>query len=186
MTARRLTLLAMLAGAALVVAMAWNRPNIQFIWNASASVPIGLYRIVPAGHLEVTDLAVVMPPDELAAFLDERRYLPRGLPLIKRVLALGGTTVCRSGTDIIAYDMTWGQARHRDGQGRPLPVWQGCRMLGDREALFMNWEVPDSFDSRYFGALPISSVVGRAIPLWTTDDPDPAADELHKPASKEP
>jgi hypothetical protein len=66
----------------LIVVPAWSRPDIRFIWNASASVPIGLYRIVPGNHVDVTDLAVVMPPAELAAFLDERRYLPRGLPLI--------------------------------------------------------------------------------------------------------
>ena len=102
MTARRWTLRTMLAGTALIVAPAWSRPDIRFIWNASASVPIGLYRIVPAKRVDVTDLAVVMPPDELAAFLEDRGYLPRGLPLIKRVLALGGTTVCRSGTEIIA------------------------------------------------------------------------------------
>ena len=86
---RHMTLLSMLAGAALIVVPAWSRPDIRFIWNASTSVPIGLYRIVPGDQVDVTDLAVVMPPAELAAFLDERRYLPRGLPLIERVLALG-------------------------------------------------------------------------------------------------
>lgn len=186
MTARRATFIAMLAGTALIVVPAYSRPDIRFIWNASASVPIGLYRIVPAGRIDVTDLAVVMPPDELAAFLDERRYLPRGLPLIKRVLALGGTEVCRFGADIIAYGASYGQARVRDTRDRPLPVWQGCRTLRDDEAFFMNWDSPDSFDSRYFGPLPVSTIVGRAIPLWTTDDFDPAADSLRDPVSDEP
>lgn len=170
MTARRLTILSMLAGAALIVLPAFARPDIRFIWNVSASVPIGLYLIVPADRIEVTDLAVVMPPDELAGFLDERGYLPRGVPLIKRVLALGGTTVCRSGSSVIAYGMTYGNARAEDTRGHPLPVWQGCRRLGDGEAFFMNWDSPDSFDSRYFGPLPLSTVVGRAIPLWTDED----------------
>ena len=186
MTARHATLLAMLAGAALIVAPALSRPDLRFVWNASASVPVGLYRIVPADRLDVTDLAVVMPPDELAAFLAERGYLPRGVPLIKRVLALGGTEVCRRGSTIVAYDTTYGEARERDTRGRPLPVWQGCRTLGDGEAFFMNWDSPDSFDSRYFGPLPLSTVVGRAIPVWTTDDPDPAAESFREPVSDEP
>lgn len=186
MTARRWTLRTMLAGTALIVAPAWSRPDIRFIWNASASVPIGLYRIVPAKRVDVTDLAVVMPPDELAAFLEDRGYLPRGLPLIKRVLALGGTTVCRSGTEIIAYGATYGSARKRDTRGRSLPAWQGCQTLREGEAFFMNWDSPDSFDSRYFGPLPLSTVVGRAIPVWTTDDPDPAAEFLREPVSDEP
>lgn len=170
MTAPRLTILSMLAGTALIVLPAFARSEIRFIWNASASVPVGLYRIVPADRIEVTDLAVVMPPDELAGFLDERGYLPRGVPLIKRVLALGGTTVCRSGGAVIAYDATYAEARARDTHGRPLPVWQGCRRLDDGEAFFMNWDSPDSFDSRYFGPLPLSTVIGRAIPLWTDED----------------
>ncbi|MFK0209154.1 S26 family signal peptidase [Agrobacterium sp. NPDC090283] len=161
-------------------------PAKKLIWNASASVPVGLYWIVCADRLDVTDLAVVMPPDDLASFLDERRYLPRGLPLLKRVLALSGTTVCRNGAEITAYGMTYGQARERDGQGRPLPVWQGCRTLRAGEAFFMNWDAPDSFDSRYFGPLPLSTVVGRAIPLWTTDDPDPVVETFREPVSDEP
>ncbi|WP_340584125.1 S26 family signal peptidase [Brucella pseudogrignonensis] len=186
MTARRMKLLAMLAGTVMIALPLWNPPAIRMIWNASASVPVGLYRIVSANHLDVTDLAVVLPPADLAGFLDERRYLPRGLPLLKRVLALSGTTVCRNGAEITAYGMTYGQARERDGQGRPLPVWQGCRTLRADEAFFMNWEAPDSFDGRYFGPLPLSTVVGRAIPLWTTDDPDPVVESFREPVSDEP
>jgi conjugative transfer signal peptidase TraF len=186
MTARRLTLIAMLVGTALIAAPALHRPNLSVIWNASASVPVGLYRIVPAGRINVTDLAVVRPPDELAAFLDERGYLPRGLPLIKRVLALGGTTVCRSGAKITAYGTPYGKARALDTRGRLLPVWQGCRTLRDGEAFFMNWDSPDSFDSRYVGPLPVSAIVGRAVPVWTTDDPDPAVESFLEPVSDEP
>ncbi|WP_234053412.1 MULTISPECIES: S26 family signal peptidase [unclassified Xanthobacter] len=186
MTRRALTLAAMLAGVTLVVAPAWSRPDIRFVWNASASVPVGLYRIVPGATVDVTDLAVVMPPAELAGFLDARGYLPRGLPLVKRVLALSGTEVCRTGADIIAYGMAYGRAWERDRRSRPLPVWQGCRTLRKDEAFFMNWDSPDSFDSRYFGPLPLSTVVGRAIPLWTTHDPDPATEAFRVPVPDAP
>ncbi len=181
MTARRLTILSMLAGTALIALPVWNPPNIRLIWNASASVPVGLYRIVPGNHVEVTDLAVVMPPDGLAGFLDERRYLPRGLPLLKRVLALGGTEVCRVANAIIAYDMSYGRALERDREGRPLPVWQGCRTLADGEAFFMNWDSPDSFDSRYFGPLPVTTIVGKALPLWTNDNAYELTTDVRKP-----
>ncbi len=182
MTARGLTILTMLVGTALIALPVWKPSETRFIWNASASVPIGLYRIVPGNHVDVTDIAVVMPPDDLADFLDERRYLPKGLPLLKRVLALGGTEVCRVGSAIIASDMSFGRARERDNQGRLLPTWQSCRMLADGEAFFMNWDSPDSFDSRYFGPLPVKTIVGKALPVWTTDDPDRLANDVRKPA----
>lgn len=162
----------------LIMRMAKNRTIVPHAANSLA--------IVPGDQVDVTDLAVVMPPAELAAFLDERRYLPRGLPLIKRVLALGGTTICRRGSAIIAYDGIYGQALARDTRGRPLPDWQGCRTLHDGEAFFMNWDSSDSFDSRYFGPLPITTIIGRAIPVWTTGAADPAAEFLRAPVSDEP
>jgi hypothetical protein len=70
----------------------------RFVWNASASVPIGLHSVHPARHLTVAALAVAYPPEPLAGWLAERRYLPRGVPLLKPVLALDGQTVCRVGS----------------------------------------------------------------------------------------
>lgn len=94
------------------------------------------------------------------------------MPLIKRVLALPGANVCRQGPTIIAYDRAYGEARERDRLGRPLPSWQGCRMLAESEIFLMNWDAPDSLDSRYFGPLPVTSIVARALPLWTDADGD--------------
>lgn len=174
MTARGLTLAIMTGGVLLVAAPVWSGHAPRFIWNASASLPVGLYRITPATGIAVTDIAVVMPPDGLATFLDARGYLPRGLPLLKRVLALGGRTVCRHGNDIYAYGARYGQARTQDTNGRPLPVWQGCRTLRDDEAFLMNWDAADSFDGRYVGPLSVTTIVGRAVPVWTADGIDPA------------
>ena len=83
------------------------------------------------------------------------------------LLALPGQTVCRTGLTIAVDGIEMGQARERDGPGRPLPVWQGCRTLGAGEIFVMNWQSADSFDGRYFGPIPASSVIGRAIPVWT-------------------
>ena len=43
------------------------RPVPKLIWNASASVPIGLYAVRPTGVHHVGDLVVVRPPEALAA-----------------------------------------------------------------------------------------------------------------------
>ena len=63
-----------------------------------------------------------------------------------------------------------GAARERDRRGRPLPVWQGCREVPQGELFLMNWDEPASLDGRYFGPLPITAVVGRAVPLWTFEE----------------
>ena len=142
----------------------------QYIWNASNSVPIGLYRVRPATTLALTELVAVQPNDLLAAFLDINGYLPIGVPLLKRVLALPGQTVCRNGLTIAVDGIDVGQARERDGRGRALPVWHGCRVLADGDVFVMNWQSADSLDSRYFGPLPASTVIGKAVPVWIDEE----------------
>lgn len=169
---RTAIVLTALVSSTLVVEPVWRNDGPAFIWNASASVPIGLYRLAPVGRLEALELVVVEPPETLATFLAKRGYLPRGVPLIKRVLAVASDKVCRHGAIITAFDREYGEARERDRQGRPLPVWKGCRTLADGEVFLMNWDAADSLDGRYFGPLPASSIVARALPVWTDDDGD--------------
>jgi conjugative transfer signal peptidase TraF len=142
----------------------------RLIWNASASMPIGFYTIAPAERLDVTDLVVVNAPEPLASFLAERRYLPLGVPLLKRVAALPGQQVCRRGAHVTVDGIDMGNALARDRLGRELPAWRGCRRIADNEVFLMNWWVEDSLDGRYFGPLPATSIVGRALPLWTDEE----------------
>ena len=141
-----------------------------FIWNASNSVPIGLYRVQPATQLTVTELVAVQPSDLLAAFLDLNGYLPIGVPMLKRVMALPGQTVCRNGSTIAVDGVDVGDAHERDGHGRPLPAWQGCHVIADGDVFVMNWQSADSLDGRYFGPLPASAIIGRAVPVWTDEE----------------
>jgi conjugative transfer signal peptidase TraF len=141
-------------------------PLPRLIWNASASVPIGLYAMHPVGKLQLSELVVVRAPPALAQFLAERHYLPIGVPMLKRVLALSGQTVCRWGRTVIVDGVSMGDALDRDSEGRKLPVWQGCRQIGHGEIFLMNRQSQDSFDVRYFGPLPVTSIAGEATPLW--------------------
>jgi conjugative transfer signal peptidase TraF len=167
---RTATFLATLAATTVELSTIGAKPATHYIWNASDSVPIGLYRLRPTGNLFVTELVAVDPPEPLAIFLESRRYLPSGIPLLKRVLALPGQTVCRDQLSI-TIDKTWvGEARERDSQGRPLPIWQGCHVVADGEVFLMNWQSADSLDGRYFGALPMSAIIGKAEPLWTGEE----------------
>jgi len=144
----------------------------KLIWNASASTPIGLYVIRPVERVEVTDIVAVDAPAPLAAFLEQRGYLARGVPLLKRVAGLRGQKVCRNGRAITVDGLTMGAALERDRHGRDLPVWRGCRRIADGEVFLMNWQVRDSLDGRYFGPLPAAAVIGRATPLYTDEDGD--------------
>ncbi len=141
----------------------------KLVWNASASVPIGLYAIRPIERLEVADLVLARPPEPLAAFLADGGYVPLGVPLLKRVAALPGQTVCRDGREVTVDGVTLAVARERDRMGRPLPHWNGCRSLVDGEVFLLNRDAPSSLDGRYFGPLPANAIVGRASLIWARE-----------------
>ncbi|MDF0601654.1 conjugative transfer signal peptidase TraF [Psychromarinibacter sp. C21-152] len=144
----------------------------KLIWNTSASAPVGLYAVTSDKDLSVGDLVVVDPPKSLAIYLDERGYLPHGVPLLKHIVALPGQRVCRDGAVVTVDDITMAQAQPSDRFGRDLPIWQGCRIVAKTELFLLNPSHPDSLDGRYFGALPADAVIGRAIPILTDEDGD--------------
>ncbi|GAA0631463.1 S26 family signal peptidase [Sphingomonas ursincola] len=144
----------------------------KLIWNASASTPIGFYLIRPTERIAVTNLVALEAPEPLAAFLEQRGYLARGVPLLKRVVALPGQRVCRIGRTVTVDGLPMAAALERDRFGRELPVWRGCRRIADGEVFLMNAQVRDSLDGRYFGPLPAAAIIGRATPLYTDEDGD--------------
>ena len=169
MKARVTTLAAMVGGIALVSFSTFFRLSPALVWNASNSVPVGLYRVHSAGQIAIHDLVAVSPPERLAELLSKGHYLPRGAPMLKRVGALGGQIVCREGVLITIDGDVVAVAQEHDRRGRPLPAWHGCHALSEDEFFPMN-AAPDSLDGRYLGLLPRSAIVGHAVPLWAPND----------------
>ena len=169
MMSRPVIVTVMIAAVALIALTIGPKPVPLLVWNGSASAPLGLYSVQPADELIINDLVVAMPPEPLATFLAEGGYLPRGVPPIKRVLALSGQSLCRHGLHISVDGIDMGLAREHDRHGRSLPTWKGCRVIGDGELFLMNWDEPASLDGRYFGSIPSSSILGRAVRLWTVE-----------------
>ncbi|RSU61407.1 S26 family signal peptidase [Sphingobium yanoikuyae] len=159
------TAIAVQAFAVLFIAVAILDPFPRVIWNASASAPIGLYRIHPDRDPAIGALVAVAPPARWSRWMAGRGYLPEGVPLLKHVAAKAGQRVCRKGDVVTVDGHPVASARARDGRGRPLPVWRGCRTLEPGQLFLLNPSVPDSLDGRYFGPLPASTVIGRATPL---------------------
>lgn len=147
----------------------------HLVWNASPSIPTGLYAIRGKASLRVGERVAIEPPPELRRLMRERGYLPDGVPLLKRIAAVSGQRVCRFAHGVTIDGTLVGVARARDRAGRPLPAWFGCRKLRTGELFVMNPAAPDSFDGRYFGPLSIDDVIGRAMPVST----DEAGDGRH-------
>ncbi|WP_265519110.1 S26 family signal peptidase [Nitratireductor luteus] len=155
-----------LASASLVGFSAFAEPTPWFVWNASASAPVGLYRVLP-GALRHGDLVLVYPPEGVAKLAAKRGYLPAGVPLIKRVVAMDGDRVCALRGTIFVNDAAIAYQRKADRAGRALPHWRGCRDLTKDELFLLMKTVPESFDSRYFGPVTSVHIIGRLTPLCT-------------------
>ncbi|MGQ0581903.1 MAG: S26 family signal peptidase [Reyranella sp.] len=166
MTGRMRVLVTTLAGVGLLAFTFGSPPLPLYMWNASASVPVGLYRLQSTDQRYITELVAVLPSEPLSTFLVDGNYLPPGVPMLKHVLALPGQIVCRHGFTVLVDAIAMGVARERDGRGRPLPAWQGCRVVAQGELFLMNWQSADSLDGRYFGPILASAVIGRAHPVW--------------------
>lgn len=158
--------------AASFTAVAVFDPLPRVIWNASASAPLGLYRIQPDRDPQLGALVVARPPEPLGQWMAERGYLGEDVPLLKHVSAKAGQRVCRIGRVVSVDARPVAVALTRDRLGRPLPVWQGCRTLAAGELLLLNPAHSDSLDGRYFGPLRASAVLGRAIPILTRETPN--------------
>jgi conjugative transfer signal peptidase TraF len=145
-------------------------------WNASASIPPGLYRLShrPARR---GDLVLACPPEAASRLALERRYLPRGAcpggtqPLGKRLLAVAGDGVELSPGGIavggIPAPVPGSRPLARDTAGRPLAAWpSGRRTLGAGQ-VWLFAPHPRSFDSRYFGPVAAADCQGVLLPVWT-------------------
>jgi conjugative transfer signal peptidase TraF len=154
-------------GVGLAIASSLVQPRPILVWNATASAPRGFYCIAPLTRLQAGDLVLVQPDPASAAPYAERGYLPLGMPLLKRVGALGGMRVCEHGGDVTIEGRHVANALTNDGRGRPMTSWSGCRALSNGEFFALNADAPTSLDGRYFGPSPLSSAIGRAIPIWT-------------------
>ena len=155
------------AALGLIGASAAVRIDPFVIWNATASVPIGFYIVMPIREPKVGDLVAVRAPAPLERWLVDNGYIGGDAPLLKRVAGLAGAEVCRDGTTIRINGNAVAEAHGRDRLGRLLPVWRGCRRLWDGEVFFLNAQEAASLDGRYFGPLGTDTIIGRATPLWT-------------------
>lgn len=133
-----------------------------FVWNFTASAPVGLYRTLPrptAGTIAARgDWVAVEPSPALRALMAEMGVLERGRLLVKRVAAVSGDEVCREGLLVTINGREAAVARAHPSSGAPMPAWSGCHRLGPDD-IFLLGQADGSFDGRYFGVTDVGEIV---------------------------
>ncbi|WP_082554015.1 conjugative transfer signal peptidase TraF [Rhizobium sp. Leaf453] len=142
--------------------------------NLTPSEPLGLWRIAPLyRRVVVNDLVFICLP-AMAEMREARArgYLRSGscpggvAPLIKRVIAVAGQHVeIGANVTVEGREVSSSSLASRDGTGRPLSRFpSGIVPPG---FVFLHSAFPSSYDSRYFGPVPASGVLGLAQEVLT-------------------
>ncbi|MVA22806.1 conjugative transfer signal peptidase TraF [Agrobacterium vitis] len=145
-----------------------------FRLNLTPSEPLGLWRIVALQRpVETGDLVFICPPPT-TSFEEARRrgYVRRGLcpggfaPLIKTVAALAGQDIeIGANVTVDGTPLASSIVRASDGEGRPItPFKTGIVPL---RHLYLHSSFASSYDSRYFGPVPDTGLLGLARPVVT-------------------
>ena len=165
-----------------LAALAWAafvQPPPRRVYNPSDSVAVGWYRVDPLDHrtssppspLSVGSIVLTRLPADVAALAAQRGYLPARIPLLKRVGAVAPQHVCMFDGLVWIDGVPSAAVLPADRLGRPLPSWQQCRRLQPGELFLLSSANPASFDSRYFGPVSASAVIGVAHPVWLEKRP---------------
>ena len=162
---RLLNALVVLLVTAIVLQLIFQ-PRPLLVWNATHSAPTGLYRR-SMGDIAKDSWVLIWPPKAAADLAASRGYLPPHVPMVKRVAALSGDVVCRNGNTVSINGQRKATALRADSLARPLPRWSGCTSLRNGQ-LFLLTAPATSFDGRYFGPVPVSNLIERIEPLWTS------------------
>jgi conjugative transfer signal peptidase TraF len=139
-------------------------------------MPIGIW-VLAAGATRAGrgDAVSICLPDQAARTAITRGYIEAGAcpngaePLVKPVAAIGGdqVTISAAGIGVNSTQIADTAPRTRDDAGRVLhPMQPGSYRVAPDELWLLSGHDPRSFDSRYFGPIPLANVVGVVYPLW--------------------
>jgi conjugative transfer signal peptidase TraF len=149
-------------------------------FNVDSSIPGGAYWFTP-GPVAVGETVQACLPEPLAQYALRRRYLSLGgscpdgvIPVVKVLAATAADSIIvgDSGVTINGQPRPNSAIRRVDSAGRPALRLRSGRVRCAPDSDFLMGENDRSWDSRYWGCVPRSTIAGRwdLIPYtgWAT------------------
>ncbi len=172
---RRAARIAGLAGFGIAGVLAVTAAN-GVGWNLTNSEPPGLWRTAGAALPATLGEYVAACPlkSGVVALAAKRGYIapgdcPTGLmPLLKQIAAVPGDTVrvTEAGISVNGRPLPHTAPLASDSQGRPLPhVPPGIYQVEPGTVWLLSTYNARSFDSRYFGPVPVAALRARLRPI---------------------
>ncbi len=167
------TALLAVSGVVLVALAALSIPAAPvMLLNWSASEPAGIYVRVDE-TVAPGQLIAFRTPASAFPYADQEMAYLHSRPILKTIAAGTGDAVCTRGGQLRINGRFMAGIAGKDRQRRALPRWVDCRILAADEVFVFSDRTPNSFDSRYYGPIRRSAVLGVYRPLFGRA-PEPA------------
>ncbi|MDH3770785.1 MAG: S26 family signal peptidase [Nitrospirota bacterium] len=137
------------------------------LYPASPSLPAGPY-LRSFEPIRIGKIVAFAMPDAARRYQIELGHdVPASFLFMKPIIAGPGDRVCNSVVDGLVVNGTWRASTvSHDRDGRLLPVWTACHVLGEDRYFMVSDHVPNSFDSRYFGPVDAARIAAVYRPLF--------------------
>ena len=159
----------LIVGSIAAVCSVFAQPLI--IYNATDSLPHGIYRVIKQENYDRGDLIVFPVPEQVRSLVIERGWLKPDSYLIKPVAAKTGDNMRITFGQVFINGMSFGVTKIQDRQGLPLPSFVLYDTLSPGKIAVLQ-RSDDSFDSRYFGPIDERDIIGRAVPILVYKETD--------------
>ena len=164
-------------GIGIFVALVFCAHAVGLRINESPSLPVGVWPLSPLRDEVRRDDVVSFCPPDTGVFREAwlRGYIGSGLcqggyePLLKPIAAIEGDRLTRTeqGIRINGRLVANSKRLDHDGSGQTLPSPGANNIIVAKgEVWVISSHNPLSFDSRYFGPVPVSKIEGLASPLF--------------------
>ena len=144
----------------------WRAFGPLLVINLTDSLPHGFYLVYSKAPKQGEIAAFYLPKHVTRQYRDRTWLIPNAL-FLKPVAFLPGTRLCWKAHRILANDRKIATLKDFDARGLPLRHPRGCLTLKYNEIFVISTFSKNSFDSRYFGPIQRSSVIGTAAPILT-------------------
>jgi len=148
-----------------VTIMSVKRLGYTVTYQATNSMPRGLYLIMPVKSIARGDIVVFYPPITIRDFLKQQHWLPYSGMIMKYALGLPGDYVCRRKDELWINKRKVAHIYYKTSSNLALPQQKFCGKLAENQYFLISLFVPNSFDSRYFGAIERKYISGKAISI---------------------
>lgn len=142
-------------------------PSLNLLFfNSTRSAPVGIYFSCFDQNIQHGDYVIVFPPEEAKPYLYDRHWTVSSF-LLKKVAALSGESYeIRKPWLVMGENKAYIFETDSDGLPMKAPP-NGVYIVPEGKVLLVSFDVPRSFDSRYFGPVDQSLIVRKVVPRIT-------------------